>query len=391
MRETISIQYLRAIAATMVVVFHVATRVLGAQDPEPFDYAIWGGGVDIFFVVSGYIMWVTTVSRPVSTARFLEARLLRIVPLYWAALALLWVVLAGLEGLGKTPSLSEVVRSALFIPHRDSGTGLIAPYLVPGWTLTYEMVFYAIFGVALFLENKVARIAFVAVVFLAMTRLRSYADASDPIVFRLTSPMFFEFLAGMVIAEARERLAGQPHLGKFGVGALTAATVFLVLVSAPWFETLPRVIGFGIPAALVVFGFLSFEDRIAARPIGWLKHLGDASYSLYLVHEILLQLLDPVLLPSGLPIVVEALIYFAGSIAVGLACHAFVEEPLTRAVKAWRGSRAGEARPAVAGPDVEVAGEFPGVSAPVSVSVSAGEMPGLVPVAATPSAPRRRD
>ena len=387
MRETISIQYLRAIAATMVVVFHVATRVLGAHDPEPFGFAIWGGGVDIFFVVSGYIMWATTASRPVGTMRFLEARLLRIVPLYWAALAVMWVVLAGLKGFEATPSASEVVRSALFIPHRDSGTGLLAPYLVPGWTLTYEMVFYAIFGVALFFESKWARLVFVAIVFLAMTRLRVHGDASDPIVFRLTSPMFFEFLAGMIIAEAQRHLADRRHLGKIGAGALTAAAVFLLLVSVPKFETLPRVIGFGVPAALVVFGLLAFEDRIAARPIGWLKHLGDASYSLYLVHEILLKLLDPILLPSGLPIVVEASIYFAGSIAVGLACHAFVEQPLTRAVKTWRAGRAATARPIVPGPDVEVAGEFPGAAEPAS----AGEMSGLVPVAATASAPLHRD
>jgi exopolysaccharide production protein ExoZ len=389
MRETISIQYLRAIAATMVVVFHVSTRVLGAQDPEPFGFAIWGGGVDIFFVVSGYIMWTTTASRPVGTARFLEARLLRIVPLYWAALALMWVVLAALKGIAGAPSVSEVVRSALFIPHRDSGTGLIAPYLVPGWTLTYEMIFYAVFGVALFLESKLARLVFVAVVFLAMTRLRAHGDASDPIVFRLTSPMFFEFLAGMVIAEAQRHLADRPHLGKSGLGALAVAAVFLVFVSAPRFETLPRVVGFGVPAALVVLGLLAFEDRIAARPIGWLKRLGDASYSLYLVHEILLKLLDPILLPSALPIAVQAAIYFAGSIAIGLTCHAFVEEPLTRAVKAWRAGRAGAARPAVAGPDVEVAGEFPGAAEPAS----AQDIPGLVPVAvaATASAPRRRD
>lgn len=387
MRETISIQYLRAIAATMVVVFHIATRVLGAHDPEPFGFAIWGGGVDIFFVVSGYIMWATTASRPVGTMRFLEARLLRIVPLYWAALALLWVVLAGLKGFEAAPSASEVVRSALFIPHRDSGTGLLAPYLVPGWTLTYEMVFYAVFGVALFLENKLARLVFVGMVFLAMTRLRVHGDASDPIVFRLTSPMFFEFLAGMIIAETQRHLADRRHLGKIGVVVLTTAAAFLVFVSAPKFETLPRVVGFGVPAALVVLGLLAFEARIAGRPIGWLKRLGDASYSLYLVHEILLKLLDPILLGSALPIAVQAAIYFAGSIAVGLTCHAFVEEPLTRAVKAWRAGRAANTRPGVVGPDVEVAGEFPGAAEPIST----GDMPGLVPVAATAAAPRHRD
>lgn len=336
MRETISIQYLRAIAATMVVVYHTLTRVVPVPTPEPFFLGGWASGVDVFFVVSGFIMWSTTVGRRVSTRAFFEARLIRILPLYWTALAAYWVILALERGIDLAPGLWDVVRSGFFIPYQDSTTGFLAPYLTPGWTLTYEMAFYAIFAVALTLEHKVARLALVTMAFAAMISLRFRFGTDSPILFRLTSPLFFEFLAGMVVAEIFGRMRDSVVLPRLGAASLTIAALFIVFLSAPDFINLPRAVDFGVPAALIVFGVVAFEDKIAARPIGWLKRIGDASYSLYLVHDIYLHLVKPYLVTSGLPPFAQAVIYIGGSLAVGLLCHAYVEQPLTRAVKAWR-------------------------------------------------------
>jgi exopolysaccharide production protein ExoZ len=336
MRETISIQYLRAIAATMVVVYHTLTRVVPVPTPEPFFLGGWASGVDVFFVVSGFIMWSTTVGRRVSTRAFFEARLIRILPLYWTALAAYWVILALERGIDLAPGLWDVVRSGFFIPYQDSTTGFLAPYLTPGWTLTYEMAFYAIFAVALTLEHKVARLALVTMAFAAMISLRFRFGTDSPILFRLTSPLFFEFLAGMVIAEIFGALRDKPLLPRLGVPVLGVAALFVAFVSGPDFNGSPRILDFGLPAALVVFGFISFEGVLARHPIGWLKRIGDASYSLYLVHDLYLHLVRPYLAASGLGPWTQGAIYVAGSLTVGLLCHTWVEQPLTRRVKAWR-------------------------------------------------------
>lgn len=354
MRETISIQYLRAIAATMVVVYHVTLRILPTGATQPYYLDVWGAGVDVFFVVSGYIMWMTTIARPVTTLRFFQARLLRIVPLYWATLAVFWLVLALFDGWAKAPAFQDVLRSATFVPYRQDGTGFIAPYLIAGWTLTYEMIFYMVFAVALFLETKVARFTFVATVFVAMMTMRLRWDATDPIIFRVTSPLFIEFLAGMVIAEVATSGALARFVTRVGFGRLAvgAAAVGSVLLSA--FHDLPRIIGLGIPATLTVLLAVSREDAIAARPISWLKRLGDASYSLYLVHEIFLRLFEPLAKNEALPLSLRFVICLAGSIAFGLLTYTYVEKPLTAAVKSWQRRR----RKVVAttGPDVPVEG-----------------------------------
>lgn len=345
MRETVSIQYLRAVAATMVVVYHAMTRVGAPGAAEPFAVGFWASGVDVFFVVSGFIMWSTTAERRVSTRQFLTARLQRILPLYWTALAACWLVFAFDRGIDGAPGALDVVRSALFIPYRDATTGFVAPFLTPGWTLTYEMIFYAVFAVALVLEQKAARLAFVGVVFVAMTSLRFRWGSDDPIAFRVTSPLFFEFLAGMAIAEIHRRLRDDRRAERVGYVAFGLAGLFIAFVAAPRFETLPRFVDFGVPAALLVLGATALEGRIATRPIGWLKRLGDASYSLYLAHDIHLQISTPWLAASGWPAPVQMALHVAGSLVVGLVVYAAVERPLTVWVKTWVRARAPAAAP----------------------------------------------
>ncbi len=333
MRETISIQYLRAIAALMVVVYHTLTRTLPAATHGTFDVGAWAGGVDVFFVVSGFIMWRTTTARPVDTLAFWRARIIRIVPLYWAALAVYWLVLALESGFLGAPPAGDVIRSALFVPHRDTMTGLISPYLLPGWTLTYEMIFYAVFGTALFLPGPVARLSFVTIVFAALTLSRGFVDPSDPVAFRLTSPLFFEFVAGMGLAVIHDRIAERRSLPIVGAVALTAAAVFIVVGSRPNFIGWPRIVDFGVPAVLMVLGTVAFEKQCGGRPVGWLKHLGDASYSIYVAQEIFQHLAGQAIVDTGLPYVMVFTLIAVGSVVSGLLVHAWVEKPLTAKVR----------------------------------------------------------
>ena len=114
-------------------------------------------GVDIFFVISGFIMWVTTHDRPTTPLRFMTNRIVRIVPLYWlitlAVAAMAFAVPSLFRGVVLTPE--HVIKSLLFIPHYYPGMPTrVWPLLLPGWTLNYEMVFYLVFAIALLLPRR---------------------------------------------------------------------------------------------------------------------------------------------------------------------------------------------------------------------------------------------
>jgi exopolysaccharide production protein ExoZ len=143
-----SIQYLRAVAAVMVPYHHARARLPGIYEvlPNPLG----GAGVDLFFVISGFIMVITTAGRGSRPGDFMLRRIARIVPSYWfytTALALFIVAMPGVLNLSVT--LPHYLESIFFVPHvsRDNqlsfctGERSLQPLLQPGWTLNFEMFF----------------------------------------------------------------------------------------------------------------------------------------------------------------------------------------------------------------------------------------------------------
>jgi len=127
----VGLQYLRAYAALLVVFFHAAVN---AQS----GFIVGEAGVDIFFVLSGFLMWRITNEQTAALA-FLRNRIRRIVPVYWIASLLVFV----LAELGLTSrivaDLGHLLASLFFIPYK--GPGGVYPILIVGWTLNYEMFF----------------------------------------------------------------------------------------------------------------------------------------------------------------------------------------------------------------------------------------------------------
>src|SRR5258708_14745058 len=125
--EIIGIQYLRGVAAVLVVLHHL---YFGDTQLGPF-------GVKIFFVISGFVMWHTTVAANISTMVFWRRRIVRIVPLYWIALSiLLAVALSASQYLKSTAITPENFRKSFrFIPQFHAVQKIIAPILIPGWSL----------------------------------------------------------------------------------------------------------------------------------------------------------------------------------------------------------------------------------------------------------------
>jgi len=282
-RELESIQALRAIAATSVIFDHI--RFMG-----------WGAfGVDIFFVVSGFIICYIS---SISSRDFLPKRVFRIVPLYWMGTFGGFLVALLVPHLlnSTTPDLHNLLKSLFFIPYlKENGT--ITPVLFLGWTLEYEVFFYLVFAAALAWSAKKAPMlatSLLAVVALAGYLLRPssvlLAYYSDPIILEFT----FGAAAFLLWRKFARTFENTPMIVALVVAVLSYVALFLLDVKAIGTPGSllagPRFLQRGIPAFLIFASFLCLEGKI--RFPGWVLAIGDASYSLYLFHPYVVQVVD---------------------------------------------------------------------------------------------------
>ena len=142
-----NIQILRAIAAILVVAFHTVLAAKSYNLPTEFFYKvdIWGAaGVDIFFIISGFIMVYIQINKKKKPLDFLKDRIERIVPLYWFLTLFIAALLIVFPQAFRELSLSanHLINSLFFINYFN---GDDHPLLYVGWTLEYEMLFYIVY------------------------------------------------------------------------------------------------------------------------------------------------------------------------------------------------------------------------------------------------------
>jgi len=326
MRRLHGIQYLRALAALAVVAFHAAERTGG-------HFAIGAAGVDIFFVISGFIMWTISQGRPVTPALFLRERIERIAPSYWIATA---VMVAG-AALGLFPNLkptfTHVLGSLFFIPHRSPDTGDIWPVLVQGWTLNYEMFFYAVFAGTLLLPAG-RRLAALAAVFLGLVAIGALVAGTNPLVVTYTNPIVLEFLLGTLLGKLW--LDGRIATPDMGLALILVAFLGFSFVGSTYAGFTPLVLG---PLALaLVAGTLALERGGLVDHWRPASYLGDASYSIYLWHTFAISVVAKLGAKLSLPTALSLPLAVIGGVAVGVAAFELIEKPLARALKQRRGA-----------------------------------------------------
>ena len=331
--ELVSIQYLRAIAAMMVVLLHLHPQW------ERMGYAnVWpdwmAGGVDIFFVISGFIMWITTCRKTPSPATFYYRRAVRIVPLYWLLSALVVAIMLVLPQVVQSARFDawHVISSFFFIPTVSPFSGHFEPVLIPGWTLNYEMFFYLIFGAMLPLRERF-RLGMTGLVLILLVLARPLVGQSDSVFAFYTSSIMLEFLLGMVLGYS------WAHGGmRFGVrtGWLLVAVGLVGMMVLPYIGyALPRLVSLGFPATAIVAGALSLERAAKVPDIPWLHRLGDVSYSLYLSHPLVLSAVSQLwrrVIPADTPMPVSllgfSLLAVVATIVAAVAVYRLLERPL---------------------------------------------------------------
>ena len=261
-----SIHYLRAVAALMVVVLHLHTGTDFMHD-RVSAIAWLEGGVDIFFIISGFVMVKSTAGNTILPQDFFIRRCQRIVPLYWLATLIMMTAIPG-EFLFKLGSM-------FFLPMANPHSGLLVPVVEPGWTLNYEMFFYLLFALSLLLAEK-WRFWALAGTLISLATV-SLILQPDGILGFYTNPIMLEFLLGMAIA-------------KFGLkGPILLIPIGFAAMYFLYPQASSRLVSLGIPAALIIIGAVGIEHKMRSYRV--LNVLGDASYSIYVFHLLVLGIL----------------------------------------------------------------------------------------------------
>lgn len=258
---------MRAFACISVVVFHIiVTSFSYSKNVHFFKYIEgWGAfGVDIFFVISGFVMLNSQMRERRSSYIFLEGRIIRILPIYWLITFVVSSLYMAFPNLFRELMISSrwLVSSLFFMSTWTSGHH---PIVYVGWTLEWEMFFYIVFSLGL--------------LFREINRLIIFSFSSILIFSLYTNHWIgMEFLFGMIAAVIYKRTY-LPHL--FGL-------LFFLVGGFVSFEFIPqqldllnldRVLTWGVSAFMIVLGALYF--RKINNKI--LISIGNASYSIYLI------------------------------------------------------------------------------------------------------------
>ncbi len=283
-------------------------------------------GVDLFFVISGFI--ITSVSTGATAAEFLARRLTRILPLYWL---LTGAMMAIYMAVGEFDP-HQMLASFLFVPTLNYSS-----YIISGWTLCFEILFYICFSAVLYSPKRGMPIAvgiYIAAVF-------GREVLGGPVLQFIGNPMILEFLAGCLIAVLpRSRTAALLSAASaVAWGVIIVATGYEAGAhqspfsgDAIWF----RVLMWGAPAAFLVYA--AVQMRLAGRVCDVLAYLGDASFSAYLIHDfvrILLVLVHDLISP-----VIGVLLTIVVSWLLAVILYEGLERPLLKLFRRPKPARA---------------------------------------------------
>lgn len=341
----VQLQYIRAIAALLVVYFHAILQ-MEKLNPDAWitGYLFGKSGVDLFFVLSGFVMWITTSDKPQTVSDFWWKRVRRVVPLYWAVtLAAAAVALVLPQILKSTQfDVPHILASLAFLPWinpSDPAGDMIAPLIVPGWTLNYEMYFYFLFGLCLLVPVR-HRILAIALLIGSIFAIANLAPENTATRF-YGDTVIFEFVAGVILGRIYK--TGLSFSAPVVILAVVLGFAALLFNDYRGFD-MPRLITIGLPAAVIIF-FATAIHVPELKAWRWLRILGDASYSIYLTHIFTLagsRMVYPRVIDILQSDTLFVLMMMLMSTLVGLASYYLFEIPVGRFLSSDRQSRLGQ-------------------------------------------------
>lgn len=330
--DIVSVQYIRAIAALTVLVTHSFQWPL----PEIDFFLLKSGrfGVDIFFVVSGFIITLIAGSGPFDPRKFLARRARRIVPAYWVATFLVVALALAMPAQFRStvPTIEGFIKSLLFIPSDDPK----APLLLLGWTLNYEAFFYVVFACTFFLKSEWRTVTQILALS-ALVAIGQLLPEQGYLTRFYASPSLIGFMMGLLLAQSYrhgliDHIRG-PWMAMLVIAVIALATAYYILPwNSPDSAPLHVHLILSLLSTLFVAGFLAVERNGYLPSLPVAKFLGDASYSIYLFHlfplgafwAVARKLFDVTPLYMYLPL---ALACSLGALVFGTICYWLIERP----------------------------------------------------------------
>jgi exopolysaccharide production protein ExoZ len=330
----LAVQVLRAAAALSVCAVHFnwLAVALAGHPTAPLRIYPLAAGVDLFFVISGFVIVYSSErlfgSRR-ATPNFLWHRIVRIVPLYWLATAI------SIPIMSTEFDLSSLVKSLLFIPYKNA-VGMVDPIYGVGWTLNFEMFFYTVFAATIGLSRNLATLAAAAIISIVVL-VGTFCDwLPVPLQF-WSDPIALEFVFGMGLAIAYRRGFRLPRWAGIVLCLIGALAIWRGIPNQP--PSGYRLLFCGVPAAMIFAG-LTFQPALP-RAFKWGAPLGDASYSIYLAHGILaaavLRCWQSGLNHFGIGGI--TIVLAIATVLVSLALFRWIETPLNRLLRSVRGTQ----------------------------------------------------
>jgi exopolysaccharide production protein ExoZ len=326
-KTIVSVQALRAMAAISVVIVHLNQIWLMLEGHANAQLALYplASGVDLFFVISGFIMVQSSeelFGKNGSPLVFMSRRLARIVPLYWLT------TLIAIPVFSQPITWQRFLSSMLFIPMTNAA-GSIAPINGVGWTLNFEMFFYVIFA-AMIRWRQLKAISGVCAMLVGLVIFGKFLHPANALLLIWTDPIIIEFGFGVAIAFIYFYGTQLPTLMRLALISSGMVSVWFFATRMP--PSGLRFIEWGLPAAAIFAGtVLGPKEKETGSIASLAKMLGDSSYALYLIHPLVGA---AVLIGwnhglNHLPKAGVLAAAFMAAIVISVGIHKYIEAPIT--------------------------------------------------------------
>lgn len=319
----LSIQYLRGIAALLVLLTHMSFLLNGTYAQQNLGDLLFGQfyfGVDLFFVISGFVICLSTEKNESNRClKYLIRRIFRLYPLLLVSVAV-YALIAKSMNINDhgAPEAYNIVKSMLPLHSDYLSTPPFFGYnlLPPAWTLSYEVAFYGLFLFALKVSSKYRVVNAIVIIMATLAAIQIYLTGSlslntyrqivypdnylRPIMALLSSPMLVEFIYGMV-AFCLYRYVKLPATEFVQITLLMIFTASVIILCSgallprgtgePSFKLLHGPLHWGVIAFLLTVSTTMYEKTFGLFVSRTLNRLGDISYSVYLTQWIWFKIL----------------------------------------------------------------------------------------------------
>lgn len=321
----ISIQYLRAFAAILVLMSHIIFKLDLHSSSFFSGFNIGGYGVDLFFIISGFIMCLTIDKKNSTFFQFIKARFIRIIPLYWIlSLVALFVFILKPSLVNSSGGHTSIWASFTLIPNGDK-------YLINnGWTLSFEFLFYFIFAV--FIPFKGWQKILTTILLISLSLNGLFIHSSNSYLNFITSPLLLEFAMGIACYKIINLNLVKSKFALFMIFSSVLLLFYVNSLDSKEF-LFGRATYAGLPMMLLFLGLVSLERDLPKNI--FLFEIGMSSYSLYLLHPFVLS--GVTLIFSVVGLINYTYVYFLSMLIISLVsgwlCFKFIELPIDKKLK----------------------------------------------------------